>query len=138
MFIDPTRELIIFARLSQAFKSRLMMQDRDRALIMVGVCSSMLQMHEIANFCQQLILQNNRGHMLKRYENFEEALTCEDFVTFLKQVRRKLPTERAETQLEELGYKCDVRRRDYTDPDVFIAAVLGVDFEWVKENFSQE
>ncbi len=137
MFIDPSRELVIFARLSQAFKSRRMMQDRDRALVMTGVCASMMQMREIATFCHQLILQNNRGHLLKRYESFEEALTTEDFVTFLKQVRRKLPTERAETRIEELGYHCDVRRKDYDDPDVYVAALLGVDFEWVKEHFGQ-
>ena len=103
MFIDPSRELVIFAKLAQAFKSRLMMQDRDRALVMTGVCASMMQMKEIASFCRQLILQNNRGHMLKRYESFEEALTAEDFVTFLKQVRRKLPTERAEIQIEAIS-----------------------------------
>jgi len=135
MYIDPTREIVIFARLAQAFKNRLQMQDRDRALIMVGVCASMLEMEVIANFCRQLILQNNHGHMLKRFENFREALRTEDFVTFLKQVRRKLPTEKAENLLVEFGYQCDVKRRDYTDPDVYIAAVMGVDYEWMKENF---
>ena len=137
MFIDPSRELSIFANLAQAFKAKLMMQDRDRALVMVGVCASMMQMTEIANFCQKLILQNNRGHMLKRYDSFEEALQAEDFVTFLKQVRRKLPTERAETLIDELGYFCEVKRKDYDDPDVYAAALLGVDFDWVKENFGQ-
>ena len=136
MFIDPTREIVIFARLAQAFKNRLQMQDRDRALVMVGVCASMLEMEVIANFCRQLILQNNRGHMLKKYDSFSEALRTEDFVTFLKQVRRKLPTEKAENTLVEFGYKCDVKRRDYSDPDVYIAAVMGVDFEWLKENFA--
>lgn len=135
MFIDPTREIVIFARLAQAFKNRLQMQDRDRALVMVGVCASMLEMEVIANFCRQLILKNNPGHMLKRYDTFKLALQTEDFVTFLKQVRRKLATEKAETMLVEFGYKCDVKRRDYDDPDVYIAAVMGVDFDWMKENF---
>ncbi len=135
MFIDPTRELVIFARLAQAFKNRLQLQDRDRALVMTGVCASMLEMEVIANFCRQLILQNNHGHMLKRFSSFKEALRTEDFVTFLKQVRRKLPTEKAENLLVEFGYQCDVKRRDYDDPDVYISAVLGVDFDWMKENF---
>ena len=135
MFIDPTRELVIFARLAQAFKNRLQMQDRDRALVMAGVCASMLEMEVIANFCRQLILKNNPGHMLKKFPSFQEALRTEDFVTFLKQVRRKLPTEKAENLLVDFGYHCDVKRRDYDDPDVYIAAVMGVDFEWMKENF---
>jgi hypothetical protein len=135
MFIDPTREIVIFARLAQAFKNRLQMQDRDRALIMVGVCASMLEMEVIANFCRQLILKNNPGHMLKRYENFSQALRTEDFITFLRQVRRKLATEKAETMLVDFGYQCDVRRRDYDDPDVYIAAIMGVDYQWMKENF---
>jgi len=66
MFIDPTREIVIFARLAQAFKNRLQMQDRDRALVMTGVCASMLEMEVIANFCRRLILKNNPGHMIKR------------------------------------------------------------------------
>ena len=135
MFIDPTREIVIFARLAQAFKNRLQMQDRDRALMMTGLCASMLDMEVIASFCRQLILQNNRGHMVKRFESFQEALRTEDFVTFLKQVRRKLPTEKAENFLVEFGYKCDVKRRDYDDPNVYIAAVMGVDYAWMKENF---
>lgn len=135
MFIDPTREIVIFARLAQAFKNRLQMQDRDRALVMTGVCASMLEMEVIASFCRQLILKNNPGHMLKRSESFHEALREEGFVTFLKQVRRKLPTEKAENLLVEFGYKCDVKRRDYTDPNVYIAAVMGVDYDWMKENF---
>ena len=135
MFIDPTREIVIFARLAQAFKNRLQMQDRDRALVMTGVCASMLEMEVIASFCRQLILKNNHGHMIRRFENFHEALRTEDFLTFLKQVRRKLPTEKAENMLVEFGYQCDVKRRDYSDPNVYIAAVMGVDYAWVKENF---
>ena len=134
-YIDPTREIVIFARLAQAFKNRLQMQDRDRALVMTGVCASMLEMEVIANFCRQLILKNNPGHMIKRHESFSEALRIADFVTFLKQVRRKLPTEKAENTLVEFGYQCDVKRRDYDDPDVYIAAIMGVDFAWMKENF---
>ena len=113
----------------------MQLQDRDRALVMTGVCAAMLEMEVIASFCRQLILKNNPGHMVKRYESFSEALRAEDFVTFLKQVRRKLPTEKAENLLVEFGYQCDVKRRDYDDPNVYIAAIMGVDYAWMNENF---
>lgn len=137
MFIDPSKELVLYARLSQAYKSRRQMQDRDRALVMSGVCASMLNMAPIAKFCRQLIMQNNRGHMMKRYESFDAALKDEDFYAFLKQVRKKIPADKVPAIVEQLGYRCPVRKKDFTVPEAYIASVLGVDFPWLMENFSE-
>ena len=92
-------------------------------------------MPAVAHFCRQLILQNNQGHMLRKWPNFEEALDDNDFRIFLKQVRRKFPTERAEIQLAEMNYECDVRRQDYESDDDYAAAIMGVDSEWLQEHF---
>ncbi len=132
---DPMKEMILFLRLAQAFKNRLQMSDRDRALVLAGTYASMMQMVPVAEFCRQLILQNNHGHMLRKWPTFADAIQENDFITFLRQVRRRLPTERAEVQLEELGYHCDVRREDYQTDLGFAAAVAGVDSEWLVENF---
>ena len=109
--VDQVQELVLFLRLAQAFKNRLQMSDRDRALVLAGTYASMLQMHPVAEFCRKLILQNNQGHMLRKWPTFAQAIEEPDFATFLKQVRRRFPTERAEIKLVELGYECDVHQQ---------------------------
>ncbi len=133
--IEPRRELIMFLRLAQAFRSRRQMQDRDRALIIAGTCASLLQLKTIANFCRMLILQNNQGHMMKKWPTFAEAIEEEDFIVFLKHIRKRLPAEKAESLLAEMDYQCEVRKSDCKTNEEFAAAVMGVDVEWLQENF---
>ena len=135
--LEPFQELIIYLRIAQAFKNRLQMSDRDRALVMAGTCASVLQMHSIANFCRRLILQNNQGHMLRKYETFAEALGDSDFGVFVKQVRKKLPPESAEGKLSSMGYRCEVLPSDYDTKLEFAAAVMGIDADWLMANFSE-
>lgn len=113
------------------------MQDRDKALVIVGTCASMLQMNAIENFCRSVILQRNHGHMIKRWQSFTEALEYEDFHLLLKQIRKKLSVEAAEDLLEEFEYRCKARKSDHNSNESFAAAVLGVDYDWLIENFAE-
>ena len=133
--VNQLQELVLFIRLAQAFKKKLRMPDRDRALVLAGTYATMLEMRAVAEFCRRLILQNNQGHMLRKWPTFEDAVREPDFGTLLKQVRRRFPTEKAETLLEELDYQCDVRPTDHDSDAEYIAAVLGVDREWLEEHF---
>ena len=132
---DPFTELIIYLRVAQAFKNRLRMSDRDRALVLAGTCASMLQMTPIADFCRRLVLQHNQGHMLRKYSTFGSALEDADFGVFLKQVRRKLTPEQAESQIVTLDYHCDVLESDYGTKMEYAAAVMGVDAEGINDHF---
>ena len=132
---EPLEELILYLRLAQAFKSRLQLSDRDRALVLASVCACGLNMSPISEFCRQLILQNNHGHMVRKWPSIDEAVEDGDFLHFLRQLRRKLPVERAESVLASLGFQCDVRRDDYDDDQAYAAAVMGIDAEWLAENF---
>ena len=134
--MDPFQELIVYLRVAQAFKERLQMPDRDRALLMAGTCAHVLQMTAIANFCQKLILQNNQGHMLRNYQDFAEACDDSDFGSLLKSVRRKLGPEQAEAKIMSLNYRCNVFPGDYDSKEAFAAAVMGVDIDWLNENFN--
>ena len=133
--LDPFDEMILYLRLAQAYRARLQLPDRDRALVLAGTCAHVMKMPELAEFCRQLVLQNNPGHMLRKYDTFAEATQDSDFGVFLRQVRRKISPERAESQLIELDYHCDVRRTDYQTDAEFAAAVMGVDAQWIQENF---
>ena len=132
---DPFDDLILFLRVAQAFKNRLQMSDRDRALVLSGTFASLLQMNSVANFCRELVLQHNPGHMLRKFDDFRSATEDPDFGVFLKQVRRKLSPETAEAQLMTLDYHCDVRPTDYSTPLEYAAAVMGVDGVWLEDNF---
>ena len=133
--LEPFQELIIYLRIAQAFKNRLQMSDRDRALVMAGTCASVLQMQSIANFCRRLILQNNHGHMLRKYKTFAEALEDSDFGVFVKQVRKKLSPEAAAEKLSSMSYHCEVLPSDYDTKLEFAAAVMGIDADWLTANF---
>ena len=111
------------------------MPDRDRALIMAGSAASLVGMPIVAKFCRQLILQNNVGHMIRKWESFDEALKDDDFHVFLKQLARRMSVERTESLLREYRYHCDVRRTDYRTDLEYVAAVMGIDLEWLEENF---
>lgn len=133
--VEIVKELVLYLRLAQAFKNKLQMPDRDRALVLAGTCAAILNMHSIDDFCRKIILQNNHGHMMRRWGSFAEAIRQEDFGIFLKQLRRRFPVERAETVLSQMNYECDVTRDDYESDEAFAAAVMGVDYEWLSENF---
>ncbi len=129
-------ELVLYLRLAQAYEKHLQMPDRDRALVLAGSCAGLLKLRAVASFCRQLILQNNQGHMVRRWPTFEAALEDEDFHVFLKQLARRLSVERAEAALREFQFDCDVRREDYPSEHDFVAAVMGVDPDWLSTNFA--
>jgi len=111
------------------------MPDRDRALVIAGTCAALMQMKSIEAFCRAMILQNNRGHMIGKWPSFSEAIEDGDYQTLLRQVRKKMSEERAHEMLEEMEYECQVRKEQCRTNEEFAAAVLGVDVEWIRENF---
>ena len=111
------------------------MKQRDQALVMAGVCAAMLKIDRIAHFCRSLILQNNHGHMLKRYESFGDAIVDDDFVTYLRKLREKLDAEKARELLTKYDYTDSVRKSDYTDNESYAAAVMDVELKWLREHF---
>lgn len=135
LMVEIVKELVLYLRLAQAFKQKLKMPDRDRALVLAGTCAAILDMKSIDDFCRKIILQNNHGHMIKRWSSFAEAIRMEDFGIFLKQLRRRFPIERAETFLHQMNYECDIVREDYDNDEAYAAAVMGIDYDWLTENF---
>ncbi|MDB4777973.1 hypothetical protein OAG68_00790 [bacterium] len=135
LMVEIVNELVLYLRLAQAFKQKRRMPDRDRALVLAGTCAAILEMKSVDDFCRKIILQNNHGHMMKRWGSFAEAIRMEDFGIFIKQLQRRFPIERAENFLMQLKYQCDVVRDDYESDEAFAAAVMGVDYDWLTENF---
>lgn len=111
------------------------MLDRDRALVIAGTCAALMQMKSIESFCRALILQNNRGHMIGKWESFSDAIEDGDYQLLLRKVRQKLSEDKARELLTELEYDCQVRKEHCKTNEEFAAAVLGVDVDWLSENF---
>jgi hypothetical protein len=128
-------EMVGYLKLAQAYRSRSMLPDRDRALIVAAVLACHLQMYPLAELCRRMILQNNPGHMLRKFHCVADAIRDADFDTFFKQVRRKIPRENITGLLEQMEYRCEVRKSDFTSESEYAAAVLGLDVAWIKENF---
>lgn len=129
-------ELALYLRLAHVFKSRLQLPDRDRCLVLAGSCASLLKLKPVANFCRTQILQNNPGHMLRRWNDFDLALQDDDFHVFLKQLGRRFPVEKGESILRDHGYHSRAQAEDFASELDFASAVLGVETEWLEDNFS--
>lgn len=137
--MDPVfDEMAAYLKLAQAYRSRSLLPDRDRALLLAAVNASLLQMHPLAELCRKMILQNNPGHMLRKFESVAEATKDSDFHAFAKQIRRKIPYEKAGLIMADLDYQINIRKSDYTTESEYAAALLGVDVAWIKEHFSDE
>ena len=132
---DTFNELILNLRLAQAFKTKWRLPDRDRALVLAAVRACELDIPPLAAFCRKLVLQNNHGHMVRKWDSIQLALEDPDFLHFCKQLERKLPVDQAETTLQELGVKCDLVAENFPDDASYAAAVLGVEWEWLSQNF---
>lgn len=139
MPMDPVfEEMAAYLKLAQAYRSRSLMPDRDRALLLAAINASLLQMHPLSELCRKMILQNNPGHMLRKFESVAEAINDSDFHTFAKQIRRKIPFEKSQLIMADLNYTVSIKKSDYGSESEYAAALLGVDVAWIKEHFGDE
>ena len=104
------------------------MQDRDRLLIISGFIAARMKLPRISDHCRKLILENNPGHMIRKWDSFESAITDSDFQHFLKQMQRRFPQEKAETLLANLGIDRANEQELYLNDEEYAAAVIGADF----------
>ncbi len=128
-------ELSVYLHLARALWRKKKMSDRDRVLILAAVTSELLRMPFISDYCRQLVLENNHGHMLRHWESVADALGDPDFLHFFKQVKRRFPLEKAESLLNEFGVDRANERSTYYSDAEYAAAILDVDLEWLKENY---
>ncbi|MEZ6092866.1 MAG: hypothetical protein R3C03_01315 [Pirellulaceae bacterium] len=130
-----SRELSVYLMLADVFQNKLNFPERDRMLVLAGSCASLLGHESLSNFCRHLILQNNRGHMIGRYQNFATALEGSDFQVFLKQVAKRYPLEKAESLVEEYRSGEMLCANDFSSPFDYYCALMKTDSEWIEDNF---
>lgn len=131
-------KLAVYLHLANAAGKKLQMPDRDRLLVIAAVRASEMQLETVASYCRFLILKNNPGHMLRKWELVKDALTDPDFLIFLKQLLRRFPVEKAETMLAEFGIERANERAAYYSDREYAAALLGVNQQWLSEQFGDD
>jgi len=120
----PLDELALYCHLARANELRRQPLQRDRLLVICGAMAAQLELPRIATVCRNRILEHNPGHLLHRYESFEEALADEDFHVFLRQIRRRYPVETVERLLSEFGVVVANERDAYYTDEEFLASLL--------------
>lgn len=124
---QPIDLLATYLHLAKSAWKRLRLQDRDRLLVISGFISTRMNLPRIAQHCRALILENNPGHMMRKWADFGEALEDSDFLHFLKQIQRRFPQEKAEIMLANLGIDRANEQELYLDEEEYAAAVIGLD-----------
>jgi hypothetical protein len=126
---EPIDLLATYLYLAKSAWKRLRMLDRDRLLVISGFIASEMKLQRISGHCRSLILDNNPGHMIRRWTDFKSALADTDFLHFLKQVQRRFPQEKAEVMLANLGIDRANERDLYFTDEEYVAAVIGLPLE---------
>ncbi len=121
----PVQRLGVYLHLAQASKRGRRLLMRDRMLVLGGSLAAELGLHSLAAYCRDEILSHNPKHMIRRWATVAHALDDDDFLVFLKQIRRRYPTERAERMLDAMGLDMARERETYYTDAEYAAAILG-------------
>jgi len=132
---EPIDLLSLYLHLAAAAWKQRRMPDRDRFLILSARIAAQMNLDNIAAYCRYLILQNNPGHMVRKWPTLGNALQDADFLFFLKQIQRRFPQEKAETMLHDLKIDRSNERAVYFSDEEYAASILGVKLEWLLINF---
>ncbi len=124
---EPSYQLGVYLHLAQASQRRRRPLVRDRMLLLAGVTAANMQIESLAAYCRRAILQHNPQHIVRRWPSLPEALVDEEFLAFLRQVRRKYPPEKAERLLDALGVELARERDAYYSDLEYAAAILGIE-----------
>ncbi len=120
-------QLGVYLHLAQASLRRRRPLVRDRMLLLAGVTAASMQLDTLAAYCRNAILEHNPQHMVRRWASLPEALVDDEFLAFLRQIRRKYPPEKAERLLDSLGVEMAQERATYYSDVEYAAAILGIE-----------
>jgi hypothetical protein len=94
-------------------------------LVLGGAIASEINLPAVAAYCRAEILGHNPQHIVRRWPTMEAAIANDEFQTFLKQIRRRFPAEKAERILVSHGINLARERETYYSDAEYAAAILG-------------
>jgi len=99
---------------------------RDRLLVIAAALAVDTRLPRIAALCRAKILEHNPGHMFRKWEAVEAATENPDFQTYLKQLVRRFPPEKAEQMLQSLQIEIAGERDAYYNDEEYAASIWGL------------
>ncbi len=118
-------DLGLYLHLARASEVRRQLLVRDRFLVIVAALAVEQELPLIAAHCREKILEHNPGHLLRHWPSVPAAIEDDLFTTYLKQMRRRYPREKAEQMLASLGLEMARERDTYYSDFEYAAALLG-------------
>ena len=133
---DGVYDLALYLHLARASEVRRQMLVRDRLLVIVASLAEAERLPLIAACCRHKVLQHNPGHLLRHWPTVSEAAEDNLFTTFLKQMWRRYPREKAEQMLAALGLDMARERETYYSDFEYAASLLGTTPDELTEQFA--
>jgi hypothetical protein len=99
---DAEREMQVYLELADFSQQKQQLLGRDKFLILAAAAACRAGWPSVAEQCRELVLENNRSHLVGRFARFTDAMRDDDFEPFLKQLERFCGYERAEHLLATL------------------------------------
>jgi hypothetical protein len=100
---NATQLLAVYLHLARGSDLRRQPLVSEKLLALAAATAWEAQLPEIAQQCHMAVLDRNKQHLLRKWENFADAYPSESFQAYLKQLRRRYSPEKAEHLLETLG-----------------------------------
>lgn len=126
---SPVDLLGMYLHLARAAAQRQRPLVRDRLLFLAAAISADLRLPAVAACCRAKVLENNPGHLLKRWNTIDEASDHDDFIALRRQLVKKYPPERVEQLMQSLRISWQSERAAYYSDEEYAAALLGLTVE---------
>lgn len=102
MAANPEQTITVYVQLAEAYHGKNRYQERDRFLILAADTAWTAGRTDEAEQLRKKILSYNPNHLLRPYNSFGEALGSPDIMTYIQQLRRGYPVDRATELLRGL------------------------------------
>ncbi|MBM4095127.1 MAG: hypothetical protein FJ276_37830 [Planctomycetes bacterium] len=132
---DPGHLLAVYLHLARASGQRNRPLVRDRLLLLAGAVAARMAIDPVAGYCRHLVLTHNPNHLIRRWPTYRQALASGDFRSFLAQLERRYPQEKAERLLQSLGIELAAERDSYFSDYEYAASLLGTTPEALDQMF---
>lgn len=116
--------LAVYLQLARAASVRQEHLDRDKLLVLAAVTAGEAGWESLAERCRERVLAENPRHLLRRWPSVATAMADDEFLGYLKQLRRRYSPERAEHLADELGLYVAAQGARFADEREFAEAIL--------------
>ena len=134
---DPVDLLSIYLHLARASQLRRQPLVRSRLLFLSAAVAAQIDLPNISAFCRQEILDQNPGHLLRKWPTVEEGFDDEGYQSLLRQLARRYPREKGEQMMESLGLLRANERNTYDSAEEYAAALLGHTIESMRDELDR-